>query len=146
MAQPTWRTWQIGFGVALVGEIIRIWAAGHLEKGREVTRSGPYRWSRHPLYVGSTVIALGVVIAARSVIVALVAAAYMTSTVAAAVAVEEAFLRSVFGTTYDDYAAARSAALPRRFGWARVMENREYRAMTGLLIGFALLALKLRLR
>ena len=38
------------------GEALRIWAAGHLEKGREVTASGPYRWTRHPLYLGSTII------------------------------------------------------------------------------------------
>jgi protein-S-isoprenylcysteine O-methyltransferase Ste14 len=146
LARPTWPAWQIGFAVALAGEIIRVWAAGHLEKGREVTRSGPYRWTRHPLYVGSTVIALGVVIASRSAAVAFVAAAYMGSTLIAAVSVEEAFLRSAFGGTYDDYAAARNAPVPRRLSWARVMQNREYRAVTGLLIGFALLALKLILR
>src|SRR2546425_10188543 len=146
VAQPTWRTLRIGFVVALAGEIIRIWAAGHLEKGREVTRSGPYRWTRHPLYVGSTVIALGVVIASRSVAVAVAAAAYMASTLTAAVTVEETFLRSTFGGTYDDYAAARATPVPRRLSWARVVENREYRAVAGLLIGFALLALKLILR
>src|SRR5262245_23986847 len=64
-ADPTWRSWCIGLVVALGGEALRAWAAGHLEKGREVTRSGPYRWTRHPLYVGSSLIALGVVIAAR---------------------------------------------------------------------------------
>jgi protein-S-isoprenylcysteine O-methyltransferase Ste14 len=146
LAEPTWRTWQIGFAVALVGEIIRIWAAGHLEKGREVTRSGPYRWTRHPLYVGSSVIALGVVIASRSAAVALLAAAYMGSTLTAAIRVEEAFLRSAFGPAYDDYTAARAAPVARRLSWARVRANREYRSVTGLVIGFALLALKLMIR
>ena len=146
LAQPTWRTWQIGFAVAVIGEIIRIWAAGHVEKSREVTRSGPYRWTRHPLYVGSTVIALGVVIASRSAAVALLAAAYMGSTLTAAVRVEEAFLRSAFGTTYDDYTAARAAPVARRLSWARVRANREYRSATGVVIGFALLALKLMIR
>jgi protein-S-isoprenylcysteine O-methyltransferase Ste14 len=142
LAQPTWRTWQIGLAVALVGEMIRVWAAGHLEKGREVTRSGPYRWMRHPLYVGSSVIALGIVIASRSIAVVLLAGLYMGSTLAAAITVEEAFLRSAFGPTYDEYAAARAAPMPRRLSWRRVMENREYRAVAGLLVGFALLLLK----
>lgn len=146
LAQPTWRTWQIGFAVAVAGEIIRIWAAGHLEKGREITRSGPYRWARHPLYIGSTVIALGVVIASRSLVVAFLTAVYMGSTLAAAVRVEEAFLRSAFGPAYDDDAATRATALAHRLSWARAMANREYRAATGLLVGFALLALKLILR
>src|SRR6267142_2380497 len=121
LAHPTWAAWRIGLVVALAGEAARVWAAGHLEKGREVTRSGPYRWTRHPLYVGSTVIALGVVIASRSAAVALVAAVYMGSTLTAAVSVEEAFLRSAFGATYDEYAAARAAPVPRRLSWARVM-------------------------
>ena len=44
LARPTWTTWRYGLLVALAGEAIRVWAAGHLEKSREVTRSGPYRW------------------------------------------------------------------------------------------------------
>ena len=56
----------IGGVVTLVGEACRIWAAGHLEKGLEVTRSGPYRLTRHPLYIGSAIIAAGVAIAAAS--------------------------------------------------------------------------------
>ena len=65
LARPTWASWRTGVLVALAGEAVRIWAAGHLEKGREVTRSGPYRWMRHPLYVGSSILALGIVIASR---------------------------------------------------------------------------------
>ena len=63
LARPTWRSWGIGLLVAVIGELVRVWAAGHLEKGREVTRSGPYRWTAHPLYVGSSIIAVGVVVA-----------------------------------------------------------------------------------
>ena len=63
LARPTWTTWRAGLLVAVVGEAIRVWAAGHLEKSREVTTSGPYRWTGHPLYVGSSILALGVVIA-----------------------------------------------------------------------------------
>ena len=52
LAQPTPRSLLIGGAIAVAGELLRIWAAGHLEKGREVTRSGPYRLTRHPLYLG----------------------------------------------------------------------------------------------
>jgi protein-S-isoprenylcysteine O-methyltransferase Ste14 len=143
LAQPTLRSWTTGLAVALVGEAIRVWAAGHLEKSREVTRSGPYRFSRHPLYVGSSVLALGIVIAARSVAVTAVAAIYMVTTLTAAVRTEEAFLRQAFGPAYDAYMGARAEPMDRRFSFERVMRNREYRAMLGLLVGFALLALKL---
>ncbi len=103
LARPTWTTWRAGLLVALAGEAIRIWAAGHLEKGREVTSSGPYRWTGHPLYVGSSILALGVVIAAWSVPLAILAAIYMGTTITAAIRTEEAFLRRTFGDTYDRY-------------------------------------------
>ncbi|MGE5361373.1 MAG: hypothetical protein ACM3NQ_20340, partial [Bacteroidales bacterium] len=50
LARPTPTTLAWGLGVSAIGEAIRLWAAGHVEKGREVTSSGPYRWTRHPLY------------------------------------------------------------------------------------------------
>ena len=142
LAHPTWRSWATGLAVALGGEAIRVWAAGHLEKSREVTRSGPYRWTRHPLYAGSSVMALGIVIAARSWPVAIVATVYMASTVTAAVRTEEAFLRRTFGDTYDRYRQSQAEPMMRRFSIERALRNREYRAVAGLLAGFALLALK----
>ena len=143
LATPTWGTWTAGFFVAGIGECLRIWAAGHLEKGREVTRSGPYRFVRHPLYTGSMVMALGVAVACRGAVPALVAGLYMGATILAAVQVEEEQLRQAFGSTYDDYAASRGEPMRRRFSVERARRNREYRAVVGLLAGFALLALKI---
>lgn len=143
LAQPTWQSWRAGLAVALVGEALRVWAAGHLEKGREVTRSGPYRWMRHPLYAGSSILALGVVIASRSIVLAILAALYMGATVLAAVRTEEAFLRTAFGGSYDDYRRSSAAPMPRRFSPARAVRNREYRAVIGLVVGFAFLVLKI---
>jgi protein-S-isoprenylcysteine O-methyltransferase Ste14 len=142
LAQPTWSSWRAGLLVAALGEVIRIWAAGHLEKGREVTRSGPYRWTAHPLYVGSSVLATGVVIAANSAIVAVLAAIYMVATLTAAVMTEEAFLRRRFGSAYDEYRRAEGNEMERTFSASRAWRNREYRAVLGLLIGFAFLALR----
>ena len=144
-AAPTWVTWRTGLIVALVGEAIRVWAAGHLEKSREVTRSGPYRWTRHPLYVGSSIIALGVIIAAHSVIVAVTGTVYMLVTITAAVRTEEAFLRAAFGDSYDRYQQSTAEPMRRRFSVERMVRNREYRAVVGLCGGFGLLALKLGL-
>ncbi|MBI4888187.1 MAG: isoprenylcysteine carboxylmethyltransferase family protein [Acidobacteria bacterium] len=143
LAVPSWVTWTAGLLTACAGEAIRIWAAGHLEKGREVTRSGPYRFTGHPLYVGSTVIAGGVALAAQSALVAALIAVYMGLTIAAAVRTEEADLRRAFGSVYEDYLASRAAPMARRFSLARARRNREYRAVVGLVAGFALLALKI---
>jgi protein-S-isoprenylcysteine O-methyltransferase Ste14 len=143
LARPTPPAWCIGFAIAAVGEAVRIWAAGHLEKGSEITRSGPYRWSRHPLYVGSSVIAAGVVIASRSVPVLVVTAFYMGATITAAIHTEETFLTGRFGDGYDRYRESRAEPMPPRFSAARSMRNRVYRAVAGLVAGFALLALRM---
>jgi protein-S-isoprenylcysteine O-methyltransferase Ste14 len=144
LAQPTWVSWRLGFFVAIAGEAMPIWAAGHLEKSREVTRTGPYRFTGHPLYVGSSVMAAGIVLAARSAVATIVVGVYMVATLTAAVRTEEAFLRRAFGPTYDEYRASRGEPIARRFSWTRAMRNREYRAAAGLAIGFALLALRIR--
>ena len=79
--------------VAGVGEAIRIWAAGHLHKSREVTASGPYRWFAHPLYLGSSVMGGGLAIASGSVSWRCVIAAYLSVALTVAARSEEAFLR-----------------------------------------------------
>jgi protein-S-isoprenylcysteine O-methyltransferase Ste14 len=145
LARPTWASWAAGLAVACVGEGIRVWAAGHLEKSREVTTSGPYRWTRHPLYVGSSVLALGVVIASRSWVLAALAAVSLGSTITAAIRSEEAYLRRAFGDSYDRYARSEQAAAPRRFSLERALRNKEYRAVAGMSAGFLLLAVRLLL-
>jgi protein-S-isoprenylcysteine O-methyltransferase Ste14 len=142
---PTWRSLTAGLAVAIAGEAIRIWAAGHLEKSREVTRSGPYRFVRHPLYAGSSLIALGVAIASHSLVVAIAGAVYMTVTIAAAIRTEEAFLRQAFGAAYEQYERSEGEPMRRRFSVERAVRNREYRAVMGLAAGFGLLALKVLL-
>jgi protein-S-isoprenylcysteine O-methyltransferase Ste14 len=142
LADPTWASWRLGLLIAAAGEAVRVWAAGHLEKSREVTRSGPYRFTRHPLYVGSSIMAAGIVVAAHSVMLALLTAIYMVVTITAAIRTEEAFLRRTFGDTYDRYAQRQADPMRRRFSLARAGRNREYRAVIGLIVGFALLALK----
>jgi protein-S-isoprenylcysteine O-methyltransferase Ste14 len=142
LAEPTWRTLAIGGLVALAGEAVRVWAAGHLEKGREVTTSGPYAFTRHPLYVGSSIIGVGLVIASASAIVAVMILAYLAITLTAAIRTEEAHLTEKFGAAYPDYRAGRVAVESRQFSLARAMRNREYRAMLGLVIVMAMLAVK----
>jgi protein-S-isoprenylcysteine O-methyltransferase Ste14 len=140
LAQPTWRSLGIGAAVALVGQAIRLWAAGHLEKSREVTTSGPYRFTRHPLYVGSSIMALGVAVGGQSVAVAVMVFLYMATTITAAIRSEEAFLRTRFGDAYDAYAESRGPRVSRRFSWDRAWRNQDDRSVTGLILFLAVLA------
>src|SRR5262245_39247482 len=141
-AQPTWQSLAAGAAVAAVGEAIRIWAAGHLEKSREVKRSGPYRWTRHPLYLGSSIIAPGIAIASRSVLVSVLIALYVMTFIPAAIAAEESHLREKFGGAYDAYAASEAVPMIRRFSLARARDNREHHTVAGVMMGLTLLGLK----
>jgi protein-S-isoprenylcysteine O-methyltransferase Ste14 len=148
LAQPTGASIAIGMSVAAAGEAIRVWAAGHLNKAREVTSSGPYRWIRHPLYLGSTVMGIGLAIASRSAAVAVLVAVYLAGTFTAAIKSEEAYLRRAFGEQYDLYRSGQAAkrrsplATGRRFSVRQAIANREHRAVLGLLVAILLLVLK----
>jgi len=144
LARPTSESLAAGFAVAAAGEGLRIWAAGHLDKGREVTMSGPYRFTRHPLYLGSTIMGVGLAVAAHSVAVAALVLGYLGVTLAAAISREEAHLTEKFGAVYPAYREGVARGDARRFSVGRVVENREYRALVGLVVAFALLALRLR--
>jgi len=148
LAKPTGTTVVAGTSIAIVGECLRVWASGHLNKAREVTVSGPYRWFAHPLYVGSAVMGAGLAVTSNSVAVAGVIALYLAVTITAAIKNEEAFLRRTFGDRYDRYRYGRPAAAAadedanRHFSLAQAMANREHRALVGFAVAVLLLVLK----
>ena len=139
LARPTTRSIALGAAIAVPGEALRIWAAGHLTRWREVTRSGPYRFMSHPLYVGSSIMAIGFAVAAVHPAVVALVAVYMGVTLTAAVRFEARELRAQFGADYDAWRKGQTAAATRRFSVARVLENREYRSAAGLVMGLSLL-------
>ena len=142
LARPSLTTLLVGVPIAVVGECVRVWAAGHLDKGREVTASGPYRWVRHPLYVGSSIIGVGFIVAAGTPLVALTVAIYLGLTITAAIKSEEAWLEERFGAVYERYRAGASPDTDRAFSLDRAMQNREYQAVVGLVIVVGLLWLR----
>ena len=107
-----------------------------------MTASGPYRFTRHPLYVGSSIIGAGIAMASASAVVAVLTAAYLIVTLTAAMRTEEQHLTEKFGGAYPAYRDGRVTGAHRRFSVARAMRNREYRAVAGLAAALALLALK----
>lgn len=142
-ARPTWRSLALGGVVALVGEGVRLWAAGHLEKGLEVTRSGPYRWVRHPLYLGSAILAVGIAIAAADPLVAGLVAVYIGVALTVAMRQEDAGLARRFGDQYRRYRDGSATDPARSFSLRRALStNREHRGFVGLAVAAGLLALK----
>lgn len=142
LARPTPQSLVIGGAIAVLGEMMRIWASGHLEKGREVTQSGPYRLTRHPLYAGSAIIALGAAVASARISAMLLIAVYVAATIGSAIRHEEASMRASFGDQYDAYAQSRAVPVERPFSLARAIKNKEHKAVAGLLVVAAILAAK----
>ena len=131
-------------GSSALGEALRIWAAGHLEKSREVTSSGPYRYTRHPLYLG--LVADRPRRRGRGAITCgsgWPSSAYLAATLTAAMRAEEAHLREKFGGAYDAYArAARRRRAPALQPGAGDRATASTTPSAGSLAGLSLLALK----
>jgi hypothetical protein len=154
LAAPTRLSLMVGGAVALLGEGLRVWAAGHLRKSSEVTVSGPYRYFAHPLYVGSAIMGAGLAIACNRASVIALVAAYLLVTIGAAVHSEEAHLRRRFGDAYESYKSGNvhgpshevserpRADVARRFSFAQAAANREYRAAVGVVLVWLLLFFK----
>ena len=143
LADPTVNSLIAGGAFALIGESIRLWAAGHLEKSKEVTQSGPYRYTRHPLYLGSSLIGVGIAVAANHLVVAAIVVTYLALTLTAAMKSEEAHLREKFGDAYDAYAEKRAPRVERVFSLKRAIYNREHHTIAGLLAGLGILGAKI---
>lgn len=85
---------------------------------------------------------IGFVVAASSLPVAILVLGYLVATLSAAMRSEERWLQERFGAAYDDYCAGRMRPTDRQFELSRVVANRELRAVMGLLVIIAVLALK----
>jgi len=142
LARPSWCSLAVGALVGSAGALLRLWAAGHLEKAVEVTTSGPYRWTRHPLYVGSLLLGVGFATASRDSLTAALVVLYLVGSLTVAARLEEETLRVKFGLAYDEYARGAAPAISRPFSLARARRNGELRALAGGAATLAVLAIK----
>ena len=124
LARPTAKTFFAGLAIAAVGELIRIWGvayAGSLTrttsgpKANELVMSGPYAFVRNPLYIGNFFIGTGMCVAAWPWMpwMLLVVVAFYFIQYGLIISMEEEFLRSKFGETYEIYARNVPKILPR---------------------------------
>lgn len=137
VVRPTPSSVLLAVPLALLGEGLRVWASGHIEKRRVLATGGPYAHTRNPLYLGSLVLIVGAVVASASPWVAAVAAAYIAAFYPKILRGEARFLAETFGDEYAAWAAEVPLFLPRltpagpqasRFAWSRVFANREWEA------------------
>lgn len=153
LARPTAVSLACSLPVVVTGVWLRGYAAGYVKKNEELTRTGPYAYTRNPLYLGSMLIAFGFAGAARSVVIVLVLAVLFAVIYWPTIRSEEAFLRSEF-PEYEGYARAVPRLLPRLtaapttasagvFSRGRYLHHREYNAAMGATAIYAALAVRL---
>jgi protein-S-isoprenylcysteine O-methyltransferase Ste14 len=152
LAAPTWQSLAAGAVLVAAGLAIRAVASGHVKKDAVLTTTGPYAWVRHPLYLGSLVMAAGFLIAARSLWLAAAMLALFLFIYLPVMRQEEGYLRANF-SGYEEYARAVPALLPWRglwrgaqagsFSWTLYRRHREYQALLGAAAMLAVLVAKL---
>jgi protein-S-isoprenylcysteine O-methyltransferase Ste14 len=152
LARPTWLSLAVGAAVTLAGIWIRALAAGHVKKNTELTTSGPYGYTRNPLYVGSIVIAAGFAIAALSWWIIIALALMFMLVYVPVIRKEEEFLRKTFAQ-FDEYCERvprlfprlRSAYPQEAVPWSRgqYLRHREYNAFIGSIFLWCVLVVKI---
>lgn len=153
-ARPRPTTLAAGGVVSLIGLLLRAWSAGHIRKNDALATSGPYAYTRNPLYLGSFILGLGFTIASSRWVLAGLFVALFLGIYLPVMRVESATLTQLFSESYQRYARAVPLFLPRllpyrdqgakrgRFDASLYLRYREYRAALGLLIAWGVLVFK----
>ena len=157
LARPTGKTMLLSLLLVVPGVWLRAYAAGYVRKNAELTRTGPYAYTRNPLYLGSMMIAFGFAIAAASWIILIALALLFAAIYLPTIRSEELYLSEHFAG-FDEYAEKVPRLLPRltaaefpanenasggRFSGQQWRHHREYNALMGA--GAIYLALAVRL-
>jgi Phospholipid methyltransferase len=158
LARPTFVSMAWSLLLVLPGLWLRGYAAGYVKKNAELTMTGPYAYTRNPLYVGSMLIAFGFAAASKSMVIVLLLAALFAIIYIPVIRSEEAFLRSKFAD-FDAYAASVPRLVPRMrpasivdrasdteqgsFSFPLYRKHREYNALMGATAIYAVLALRI---
>lgn len=157
-AHPSRLSLLIGFPIALCGVAIRAWASGHLKKNAELAVSGPYSYTRNPLYFGSYILASGCAVGGGNGWSGLLLIGFFLAVYLPVMQAEAEHMMTLFAQAYPAYAQHVPLFLPRLTPWQPATQQsqpgvafdrrlylryREYRALVGLLVVFAVLSLKI---
>ena len=150
LARPTWRSITLGAIVFVPGLLVRALASGHVQKNEALATSGPYAYTRNPLYLGSLLIGVGFAVAARSWWVGVVLVVMFFAIYLPVIRGEEAYLRQNF-PEFEEYSRRVPRMFPKvgarpgatSFSMELYLKHREYNALLGALAMVAALAIKM---
>jgi hypothetical protein len=129
-AKPRLPAIWIGMVLIFLGEGVRIWAAGHLQKNEVLTVTGPYAYVKNPLYIGSVFITTGFCIMADNIY--LLAAAFFMFCfhyIPYKKKVEGDRLKKHFGNQYEDYDEKVPEYLPRWTPYSNEKVSWQFRCL-----------------
>ena len=155
LAKPTWQSLGLSAILIVPGLLIRALASGHVRKNEALATSGPYAYTRNPLYLGSLLIGIGFAIAARSWWVGAILVVMFFAIYVPVIRSEEKFLRDKF-PDFDDYAWRVPRMFPRitpyrspgtggGFSFGLYLKHREWNALLGAAAMVGVLILKMKL-
>jgi len=151
LARPTVQSLAFGTPVVVLGLLLRGAASGELRKNEQLATTGPYAYTRNPLYLGSLIIAGGFSIAARSLWIALAMLVMFVVIYLPVIRAEERYLAENFAE-FSDYARrvprfipklGQNSRPPSSFRWELYRKHREYNAILGSVVIIAALLAKL---
>lgn len=155
LARPTWRWLALGSVLIVPGLLIRALASGHVRKNEALAMSGPYAYTRNPLYLGSLLMGIGFAVAARSWWVGVALVVMFFAIYLPVIRGEEKFLREKF-PEFDEYERSVPRMFPRitpasaerdgGFSMDLYLKHREYNAALGATAIAAALVLKIMMR
>jgi protein-S-isoprenylcysteine O-methyltransferase Ste14 len=149
-SSPTRNSLLMGAPISLLGLALRAWAAGCLAKDQKLATGGPYAYTRNPLYIGTLLVAAGLSLAARSILLGALFAAVFTLVYLPVIQNEQQHLRRLF-PEYAEYAARVPALWPRLTPFVRnsnpfrmtlYLKNQEFQAGAGFAAGMLFLIWK----
>jgi protein-S-isoprenylcysteine O-methyltransferase Ste14 len=152
LARSTWTSILLGVLISFFGLAIRAWASGHLRKEKTLAISGPYRYSRNPLYVGNFLLGIGIVVGARSWWLLGIFIIYYGIFYPPIIRRERDRMRELFPQQYEEYGKRVPLFFPSirkqlpakgKFSRSLYMQNKEYRALQGTVLIWLILAAKL---
>jgi protein-S-isoprenylcysteine O-methyltransferase Ste14 len=151
IARPDTTFLIIGGIIAVIGILIRAWASGHIRKNQNLAVSGPYSYTRNPLYLGSFVLGVGFTIAAGVWWLGIIFVALFLGIYLPVMRVESGDLTKLFGAEYEEYARRVPLFFPHlkayrtsneKFDISLYIRHREYQAALGLIFAWLVLAFK----
>lgn len=150
-AKPTAASLIVGGAIAVLGLAIRAWASGHIRKASVLAVTGPYAYTRNPLYLGSLILGIGFTIAAGVWWLGVVFSVLFIGIYLPVMRVETDDMRRLFGADFDECEQNVPLLIPRVTPWKKsgasfdfqlYLRYREYRAAIGAVFAVGVLAAK----